>query len=149
MDIKSAEARSRNMSHIRSRDTAAEVYVRHLLFSRGLRYRITPNDIPGKPDLWFPGKKAAAFVHGCFWHRHEGCKLAYMPKSSVDFWEKKFRSNVARDAEVKHLLSDQGIRCLVIWECTIRKMKKDEAFEEQMADEMVRFLMSDTAFEEM
>ena len=149
MDIKSAEDRSRNMSHIRSRDTSAEVYVRKLLFSRGFRYRIAPKEIPGKPDLWFPGKQAAVFIHGCFWHRHEGCTLAYMPKSRVEFWQKKFDANVARDRVVRQQLSERGIRFLVVWECTVRKMRKDPDLEKSVVDEMVRFLTGDTVFEEI
>ena len=137
------------MSHIRSRDTSAEVYVRHLLFARGYRYRIASKEVPGKPDLWFPGKRAAIFVHGCFWHRHPECKLAYMPKSRVEFWQKKFDANVARDLEVKSILSEHGIRCMVIWECTVRKMKKDPELQDRVVNEMVRFLESDMVFEEL
>ena len=149
MDIKTKEERSRNMSRIRSRDTSAEVYIRHLLFARGYRYRIAPKEITGKPDLWFPGKRVAIFVHGCFWHRHQGCRMAYMPKSRVEFWQKKFDANVARDRKVKELLAEQGIRWLVIWECTIRKMQKDPSFESRIVDESVRFLMSDSISEEL
>lgn len=149
MDIKSAEDRSLNMSHIRSRDTAVEVYIRKLLYGKGFRYRIAPKEIPGKPDIWFPGKRVAIFIHGCFWHRHAGCRLAYMPKSRVEFWQKKFDANVIRDQEVKRLLDEQGIRYLVIWECKIRKMRKDPVFEAEVTDEMVRFLMSDTVSVEL
>lgn len=149
MDIKSAEDRSRNMSHIRSRDTSAEVYVRKLLFGRGFRYRIAPRELPGKPDLWFPGKRAAVFIHGCFWHRHEGCTLAYMPKSHVEFWRKKFADNVARDKFVCQQLSKQGIRRLVVWECTVRKMRKDSDLERSVTEKMISFLMGDLDYEEI
>ena len=137
------------MSHIRSRDTSTEVYIRKLLFSRGCRYRVTPKDIPGKPDLWFPGKKVAVFIHGCFWHRHEGCRLAYMPKSSVDFWQKKFDANVARDRIVKQQLQDRGIRILIIWECTVRGMRKEPDLESAMADRITDFLSGESSFEEL
>ena len=137
------------MSHIRGRDTSVEVYVRHLLFARGYRYRIAPKEVPGKPDLWLPGKRVAIFIHGCFWHRHVGCKLAYMPKSRVDFWQKKFDANMTRDREIKRTLSEQGIRYLIIWECTVRKMRKDLDLQKQIVDEMVHFLDSDLVYEEI
>ena len=149
MDIKSAEDRSRNMSHIRSRDTSAEVYIRHLLYGKGYRYRIAPKEIPGKPDLWFSGKKTAIFIHGCFWHRHAECKLAYMPKSRVEFWQKKFDANIARDQEVQQQLTERNNRCLIIWECTIRKMQKNPETEKQILDEIIRFLENNTEFMEI
>ena len=68
---------------------------------------------------------AAVFVHGCFWHRHEGCRLAYTPGTRVEFWQKKFDDNVRRDLKVREALEQQGIRCVVVWECTIRRMRKD------------------------
>ena len=149
MDIKSAEDRSRNMSHIRSRDTSAEVYIRHLLYRKGYRYRIAPKEIPGKPDLWFSGKKTAIFIHGCFWHRHAGCKLAYMPKSRVEFWQKKFDANMARDQEVHRQLIERNIRCLIVWECTIRKMRRDPETERSILGDIARFLEESKDFMEL
>ncbi len=120
-DIKTPAARSENMSKIRSRNTKPELYIRKELFSRGYRYRVAPSYIPGHPDLFLRKHNLAVFVHGCFWHRHAGCKYAYTPKSRVDFWNHKFDSNVHRDQEVVRQLNDERIRCLVIWECAIRK----------------------------
>lgn len=80
-DIKSPEERSRNMAAIRSKDTKPEVYLRKLLFAQGYRYRKNYKKIPGHPDIYLPKYRTAIFVHGCFWHRHQGCKYAYMPKA--------------------------------------------------------------------
>ena len=89
-DIVSPERRSKNMSAIRSKDTKPEIYLRKLLFAEGYRYRIAEKSIPGHPDMFLRKYNTAIFVHGCFWHRHQGCKYAYMPKSRVEFWQKKF-----------------------------------------------------------
>ena len=86
MDIKSAEDRSRNMAAIRSKDTKPEIFFRKLLFANGFRYRKNVNYVPGHPDLYLAKYHTAIFVHGCFWHRHKGCKYAYMPKSRQEFW---------------------------------------------------------------
>lgn len=120
-DIKTPAERSENMSKIRSRNTKPELYIRKELFARGYRYRVAPSYIPGHPDLFLRKHNLAVFVHGCFWHRHAGCKYAYTPQSRVDFWNYKFDSNVHRDQEVVRQLNDERIRCLVIWECAIRK----------------------------
>ena len=95
-DIKSVEARSKNMAAIKSRDTGPELYLRKMLFSKGYRYRLGEKHIPGHPDLWLKKYNTAIFIHGCFWHRHTGCKEAYMPKSRVEFWQKKFERNVKK-----------------------------------------------------
>ena len=118
-DIKSPQERSRNMAKIRSRDTKPEDYVRKLLFGQGYRYRKNVGGIPGHPDAWLPKYNTALFVHGCFWHRHAGCRYAYTPKSRVDFWADKFQKNIARDSAVRKQLADGKIRVLVIWECTV------------------------------
>lgn len=113
------------MAAIRSRDTKPEVYLRKLLYHSGFRYRKNDRSIPGTPDIWIPKYRTAVFVHGCFWHRHEGCRLAYMPGTRVEFWQKKFDDNVRRDLKVRETLEQQGIRYVVVWECTIRRMRKD------------------------
>ena len=125
-DIKTPEARSLYMSKIRSRDTKPEVWLRKQLFSRGYRYRKNVSHIPGHPDLWMPKYNTAIFVHGCFWHRHNGCKYAYHPKSRTEFWLKKFTANVKRDSDVRKELEGSGIKQLVIWECTVKKMQKNQ-----------------------
>ena len=142
-DIKSPEQRSQNMAKIRSKDTKPEEYIRHLLFSRGYRYRKNVASVPGHPDAWLAKYNVALFVHGCFWHRHPGCKYAYTPKSRVEFWNRKFESNIARDKVVEDQLQAQGIRSLVIWECTVRQMRKDKAKEAEIVERIEEFLPSD------
>ncbi|MGI6368943.1 MAG: very short patch repair endonuclease [Anaerolineae bacterium] len=112
--------RSWNMSRIRSRNTGPEKAVRSLLHRMGYRFRLHRRDLPGVPDIVLPKYHAVVLVHGCFWHRHPGCKYAYTPKTRVDFWQAKFAANVRRDAEVQALLSDLGWAVLIVWECELR-----------------------------
>ena len=114
-DIKSPEERSRNMAKIRSKDTKPEVWVRKKLFSRGYRYRKNEGNVPGHPDIWLKQYNTAIFVHGCFWHRHPGCRYSYMPKTRIEFWTDKFLKNIDRDERVKAELESAGIKMLVIW----------------------------------
>lgn len=125
-DIKSPEERSWNMAAIRSKDTKPEVYLRKLLFAQGYRYRKNYKKIPGHPDIYLPKYRTAIFVHGCFWHRHRGCKYAYVPKSNIEFWKKKFQDNIERDVEVKSELGKMGIKEVIVWECTVKEMKRNE-----------------------
>jgi len=125
MDIKSQEERSLNMAKIRSKKTKPEMYIRSLLHRNGLRFRANYSVVAGKPDLFFSKKKIAVFVHGCYWHRHQGCQYAYSPKSNVDFWVKKLEGNRIHDEIVYKKLKEMGIRILIIWECTIKRMQKD------------------------
>lgn len=119
-DIVNKEQRSRNMSRIRGRDTKPELVVRRTAHRMGLRFRLYRKDLPGTPDLIFPKHRLAVFVHGCYWHRHNGCRFAYSPKSRVEFWTKKFEQNVERDRRNQTALRDLGWRVLVIWECETR-----------------------------
>lgn len=139
-DILTPERRSRNMSAIRSKDTEPEVYFRRLLFSEGLRYRKNSPSVTGHPDLYLAKYRTAIFVNGCFWHRHKDCKYAYTPKSRVEFWQKKFDQNIHRDSVVKEALEAQEIRCLVVWECTIKRMKKDREFENTVLRKAIEFI---------
>lgn len=148
-DIKSAEERSKNMSKIRSKGTAPEEYVRKKLFARGYRYRKNVRTVPGHPDAWLPKYNVVLFINGCFWHRHKECKYAYMPKSRVEFWTEKFRRNVERDEEVHKQLSDQKIRILTIWECTVKKMMRSEDYEKKLMDEIEAFLHSNTEYSDL
>lgn len=148
-DIKSPEERSRNMRAIHSRDTKPELYLRKLLFAEGLRYRKNVQKLPGCPDMYFPRYHTAVFVHGCFWHRHEGCRYAYIPKSRVEFWQKKFEANVRRDAVVREELATMKIRQLIIWECTIRRMMRDRDVEKSVIENITLFLQGSSGFEEM
>jgi len=106
------------MSGIRGKDTKPELIVRSFLHRAGLRFR-THAKLPGKPDLVLPKYRTAVFVHGCFWHRHEGCRYATTPASNSAFWQEKFTSNVRRDAKVKQQLEEFGWRVLVIWACQL------------------------------
>lgn len=141
-DIKSPEERSRNMSKIRSRDTKPEVWLRKKLFERCYRYRKNVNNVPGHPDLWLAKYDTAVFVHGCFWHRHEGCKYAYMPKSRVEFWTDKFRKNRERDIVVRNELAEAGVKMLIVWECTVNKMKKNPDYCKEILRNIDEFLDS-------
>lgn len=119
MDGMDAAARSALMGRIRGADTGPEMAVRRAAHRLGYRFRLHRRSLPGRPDLVFPSRRAAIFVHGCFWHRHEGCRKASSPKTRVEFWEAKFARNVERDAEVQQRLRAAGWRVLVIWECEI------------------------------
>ena len=144
-DILTPDKRSQNMSAIKSRDTKPEIYFRKLLFAEGLRYRKNSPSIIGHPDIYLAKYHTAIFVHGCFWHRHAGCKYAYSPKTRVDFWNRKFEQNVQRDSIVKKALEEQGIKCLVVWECTIKKMRKDSNFEQATVATVTNFILSNSA----
>lgn len=120
MDIVDTKRRSYMMSRIRARDTTPELVVRRIAHSLGLRFRLHRKDLPGRPDLVFPKYRLVVFVHGCFWHRHQNCKLAYVPKSRVTFWTEKFAENVARDSRQQVALKALGWRVLIIWECETR-----------------------------
>ena len=142
MDIKSPEERSKNMAAIHSKNTKPEIYLRKLLFARGYRYGVNSKSVPGHQDIYMKKYNMAVFVHGCFWHRHEGCKYAYMPKSRVEFWLKKFEANVKRDELVRKELASKKIKVLIVWECTIKRMKKDKKTEEEVISLIEKFLLS-------
>ena len=116
-DIISKERRSWNMGRIRGRDTGPEMRVRSLLHGLGYRFRLHDKSLPGRPDIVLRRYHTVVFVHGCFWHRHAGCRYAYSPKSRTDFWEEKFARNVVRDQDVQSSLSTAGWRVVIIWEC--------------------------------
>lgn len=109
------------MSRIRGKDTQVEVKVRKYLFSKGFRYQKNVTDLPGKPDIVLPKYKTVVFIHGCFWHRHPGCKYSYTPKSNIEFWEKKFSANVKNDDIKRKQLEDDGWRVIVLWECDVER----------------------------
>lgn len=108
------------MSRIRGRDTKPELAVRSILHRLGYRFRLHRNDLPGRPDLVLPRFGMVIFVHGCFWHRHAGCKFAYTPKSRLHFWLSKFEENIARDRRSVLQLRKLGWKALVVWECELR-----------------------------
>lgn len=119
--------RSANMAKVKGKDTGPELKVRRIAHRMGLRFRLHRENLPGKPDLVFPKHRLAVFVHGCFWHRHEGCKRASTPATRVDFWSAKFSATVERDARQIAELHSQGWRTLVIWECDLSEESKVEA----------------------
>ena len=126
-DIVDRLTRSRMMSGITGRNTSPELAVRRYLHSRGLRFRIHSRGLPGRPDIVLRKYKTVVFVHGCFWHRHPGCRLSYVPKTRTDFWMTKFSENVNRDLLQARDLRNAGWRVLVIWGCEVtseRHLKK-------------------------
>lgn len=139
-DIKTPAERSKNMAAIKSKNTRPEFFFRKLLFAQGLRYRTNYARIEGHPDIYLPKWKTAIFVHGCFWHRHKKCKFAYQPKSNVAFWNLKFEKNIKRDKAVQEVLYGQKINCLIVWECTIKQMKRDPIFSELIIEKTKEFI---------
>ncbi|MDR2928167.1 MAG: very short patch repair endonuclease [Cytophagaceae bacterium] len=126
MDIWDKKKRSECMSKIRSKDTKPELALRKALFARGFRYRVNDKHLPGKPDIVLPKYKTIIFLHGCFWHRHEGCKYAYTPKTNTKFWVDKITSNVERDKVNLQKLTALGWNVLTVWECEIRHEYKHD-----------------------
>ena len=112
--------RRRIMSAVRGRNTKPEMIVRRLLFSMDYRYRLHRKELPGRPDVVFAGRRKAIFVHGCFWHRHQGCRKTTSPKKRAEFWAEKFDRNVKRDQRAHSHLAEMGWSSLVIWECETR-----------------------------
>lgn len=124
MDRISKEHRSWNMSRIRGRDTKPERVVRSLLHRIGYRFRLHRKDLPGRPDIVLPKYRTVIFVHGCFWHRHPNCPLAYTPRSRVAFWRSKFAANVHRDRRTSRALRQLGWSVVTVWECHLRNPHK-------------------------
>jgi len=122
MDHLSIAERSENMRRIGAKNTKPELAVRSALHRRGFRYRIHDSRLPGKPDVYFPKYRMALFIHGCFWHQHDGCRRATVPKSNKKYWVSKLERNKSRFTEVCHLLNDQGIRTYVIWKCELAQI---------------------------
>jgi len=134
MDRLSVENRSALMSRIRGADTKPEIFVRSLLHRMGYRFRLHRRDLPGTPDIVLPRHATVVFVHGCFWHRHTGCKGATTPKIHRKFWRDKFETNVARDVRNRRDLRKLGWRVLVVWECQTRHPDRlSKALEKSLA----------------
>lgn len=119
MDTLTPEQRSERMSRVRGKDTKPEMIVRRLVHGMGFRYRLHRRNLPGSPDLVFPSRKRAIFVHGCFWHRHPNCKLARIPKTRHEFWVPKLEGNRIRDIKNQNALGALGWDYLVVWECQV------------------------------
>jgi len=133
MDTLTPAERSARMALVRAKDTKPELLVRSLVHGMGYRYRLHRRDLPGTPDLVFPGRSKVIFIHGCFWHRHARCALARLPKSRVDFWLPKLTANAKRDARNMRALRQRGWSVLTIWECQLSDVAK-------LANRIRRFL---------
>lgn len=120
-DNHTKDQRSYNMSRIRSNNTNPEKIVRSYLFSKGLRFRKNDKRYPGHPDIVLPKYNTIVFVHGCFWHRHEGCRYATTPSTNVEYWQRKFQTNAFRDKRDQEQLERMGWHVLIIWECQLKK----------------------------
>lgn len=120
------EQRRKCMQAVKSRDTLPEMIVRKWLYSQGYRFRCQYKKVPGHPDVAIPKIKTLIEIRGCFWHRHENCAIATMPKTNKAFWRNKFKANVARDARHEKEWSELGWNAIVIWECGLRSEKDRE-----------------------
>lgn len=120
VDVMSPEMRSALMSRIKGKNTAPEITLRHMLWRKGYRYRLHSRKLPGRPDLVLTGKKVVIFVHGCFWHRHEGCSHFRLPKTRPDFWDAKLQANRKRDLSAVWAIINLGWRVGIAWECAMR-----------------------------
>ena len=122
-DTFTRERRSEIMSRIKSTDTKPEIILRKKLYAQGYRYRINYKKLPGKPDIVLSKYRTVIFVHGCFWHGHESCKDAHLPKTNVAFWDKKINENINRDKKVVESLQQRGFNVLIVWECQLTPAK--------------------------
>lgn len=122
VDFLDRAGRSRLMSRVRGKDTGPELRVRRTAHALGLRFRLQRRDLPGTPDLVFPSRRVAVLVHGCFWHRHTGCRLTTTPKTRLEYWRSKFAANVERDVRKASTLGELGWGIVVIWECETRDL---------------------------
>lgn len=128
-DVVDSATRSRMMASIRGKDTSPEMRVRRYLHGAGLRFRLHDRKLPGSPDLVLPRRRIVVFVHGCFWHRHPGCRYAATPATRSDFWLNKFSANIARDERNRIALERSGWRVIIAWECEVRdETRLDELF---------------------
>lgn len=122
-DILSPIERSKRMARIGSKDTRPELQLRQALHARGFRYRLHKKELPGRPDIVFPGRRLAIFVNGCFWHGHR-CSIGHVPKSNSEFWRKKIQMNRTRDARNIRKLRAQGWDVINVWECGLQSQKR-------------------------
>ena len=125
-DVHSKETRSYNMSRIRSKNTKPELLVRRYLHAQGFRFRLHVKDLPGKPDIVLPKYKTVIFIHGCFWHGHEGCRYYVVPKTRTEWWINKITRNTVIDQQAEEKLNAAGWRIVKIWECELKKAKLED-----------------------
>lgn len=121
------------MSGIRGKNTRPEIIVRKNLFAAGFRFRLHRRDLPGAPDIVMPGRRVAIFVHGCFWHHHEGCRYAKLPATRPAFWKDKLEGNAERDSRAIDALLDLGWRVLVVWGCAVREKGTSSTLQNDLA----------------
>lgn len=126
MDKLTKEQRHRCMASIRGKNTRPELLVRKYLFGKGYRYRLNHPRLPGHPDLVLRRYRTVIFVNGCFWHGHEGCRNFVLPKSNVEFWEKKITRNRERDVRVQRKLAAMGWHCITVWECQLKPAVREK-----------------------
>ncbi len=110
------------MSHVGGKDTKPELIVRSILHRMGYRFRLHRRDLPGKPDITLPKYKKVIFIHGCFWHGHEGCPKSKRPDTNKEFWNKKLDKNIARDKINMEKIKELGWDVLVVWTCELKNM---------------------------
>jgi DNA mismatch endonuclease (patch repair protein) len=127
-DVHSKEIRSYNMSRIRSKDTKPELLVRKFLHKNGFRYRLHVKGMPGKPDIVLPKYKTVIFIHGCFWHGHEGCKKAALPETRREWWETKINYNIQNDLNAEAILKAAGWNVINVWQCNMSKALIENTF---------------------
>jgi DNA mismatch endonuclease (patch repair protein) len=128
-DVHSIAVRSYNMSKIRGKDTKPELLVRKFLFSKGFRYRLHVHKLPGKPDIVLSHFKTIIFIHGCFWHGHEGCRYFKIPSTRKEWWENKIARTKTLDSQNKTTLKNDGWKVIEIWECDLRPRTIDKTLE--------------------
>lgn len=135
-DVHSKETRSYNMSRIRSKDTKPEMLVRRFLHKNGFRYRLHVKDLPGKPDIVLPKYKTVIFIHGCFWHGHEGCKYYVVPKTRTEWWVEKIERNKSNDVKAEGTLISAGWHIVNIWECDIKSNQNFDSWSGNLLKEL-------------
>jgi DNA mismatch endonuclease (patch repair protein) len=137
VDIFSKEKRSQIMSKVSGKETKPEILVRKLLFSKGFRYRKNVKSLPGNPDIVLPKYKTVIFVHGCFWHQHEGCRKSIRPTTKIEFWNEKLDKNIVRDTTNVEHLTKAGWKVLTVWECQLKK-KDIETLTQEVISQIIQ-----------
>ncbi|MDB5109401.1 MAG: endonuclease [Mucilaginibacter sp.] len=126
-DTVTKQRRSEIMANVKGKHTKPEMIVRRYLHSKGFRFRIHDKKLPGKPDIKLTKYKTVIFINGCFWHGHENCKIYVMPKTNVEFWNNKIYKNINRDKNIINNLKELGWNVIIVWECSLKKSKREEA----------------------
>jgi DNA mismatch endonuclease (patch repair protein) len=133
-DVHSKAVRSYNMSRIKGKDTKPEMLVRKFLFANGFRYHLHVKTLPGKPDIVLPKYKTVIFIHGCFWHGHDGCKYFVVPKTRTEWWLNKIIGNISSDSRNIESLRLYGWNIIVLWECELRKINRENTLIKLLED---------------